>query len=489
MITVEAQEATKIAWRPVAAVTAALAVLLAAFSGRYGYNVDELYYRLLGTRGPAWGYVDQPPLVPLLTNISTAVFGDTVIGMRIPAILCAAAVVVLGVLITAELGGGVRAQVLSAVCLAGSALVLGLGHVFVTSTMDVVGWCAVMLFVLRALLRQDGRWWLAAGAACGVAIYSKYVILLLPVTVLLGMVLAGPRKPLRDKWLYAGIGLGLLIGAPNLVYQVTHGLPQLDMAEVLGATDGPTNRIVFVPSLLLVLGPALTPIWITGLVRLVRDPRLRAVGVAFPLMCVQLVIGGGRPDYAGGFLLTLLAAGCIPAERWMARVPWRRAGLAAALGLSTVVQVLVALPVLPRETLASFPLNNISLESVGWPELASQVKQVYDALPPGERARAVVLTRNFGEAGALDRYAPGLAVYSGHNELHRWQPPASADVVVAVGFSPGELATSFTSCAEAGRVDNGLGVENAEQGKPIAVCRGLRAPWAQLWPSYHYLSG
>ncbi len=467
-----------------------VALVQVLLSARYGYNVDELYYRLLGNRGFAWGYTDQPPLTPAVVRSSIVLFGDTVVAVRVPAALCAAAVVVLGAMITAELGGSPRARVFAALGLSTSFLVLSVGHVMVTTTLDVVAWCAVLLFVVRALVRGDDRWWVAAGAVCGIASYAKYVVLLLPVSLVVALALVGPRRMLVDRRFLAGVAVALLLGAPNLVYQVVNDFPQLRMAEALGATDGSFNRVIFLPTLLLVLGPLAAVVCVAGCVRLLRDRAVRAVGVAALVALVLTVVGGGRPDYVGGVLIGLFAAGCVALDRWSGRGR-RIAPLAVAFAGTSALQVVLALPVLPERALSAVPVNNISTESVGWPELAEGVTRAYRSLPPGERHRAVVLAHNIGEAGALDRFGQDLpTVHSGHNELHSWGPPPEhADVVVAVGFTDDRLTSDFHRCDVVDHVDNGVGLDNAEQGMPITVCRGRSEPWAQSWPAYHYLSG
>ena len=101
------------------------------------------------------------------------------------------------------------------------------------------------------------------------------------------------------------------------------------------------------------------------------------------------------------------------------------------------------------------------------------------------------MTTNYGEAGAIARYGPGVglpAPLSGQNEL--WflaQPPTTPVVVVAVGRGASAIAGRNATCVVAARLDNEVDVDNEEQGEPISVCRDARLPWSQVWHQFqHY---
>ncbi|GGN03921.1 hypothetical protein GCM10011609_48830 [Lentzea pudingi] len=486
---------TGIAWRPVGFVVSIVSVVQAVFLGNYGLTADELYFRMLGDR-PGWGYTDQPAALPLLARFGAAVFGDSAWGVRVPALLCGAAVLVLLAVITAELGGGRRAQLLTVVAVASSPLGWGVGHFLLTTSVDMVVWCAAVLFTLRALLRGDGRWWIHAGITCGLGLYVKYMILLLPLVWLVSIALLGPRSAFRDRRLYLGMALGLVIGLPSLLYQVTHGWPQLEMAAALGREEGAENRSLFLTNMIVLLGPAVLPVWISGVVGLFRWKHwrpVRGLAPAFLLaLALVLLVQGGRADYTAGFLLAVTAAGAVVADRWISRARWRPFVLFGAIGLLAVPQFLLTMPVLPEKLFARYPVASLSVETVGWPAMARQVSEVYKGLPAAERDRAVVLTENFGEAGALHLHGRqfGLpAVYSGHNELYHWGPPPdSADVVIAVGLSRGTFAG--WRCTTAAVYDNGIGLSaSKEQGREILLCRGRPQPWQQWWPAQRRLGG
>lgn len=470
---------------------AAAAVVLTAFSWGYGYHRDELYFRMLE---PAWGYVDQPPLTPLLVRAFSALVADEAWAIRIPATVATVASVLIVALITRELGGGRGAQALCAWAYAFASMPLLFGHVMLTSSIDLVVWPAVTLLIMRALLREQPGWWLAAGVVVGLSMYNKLLIATLLVALGVGLALVGPRRVLWSKWVLGAAALALVIGAPNLIYQTTNDWPQLTMGAALSENNAGEVRVLMWPFLLLLLGPPLVPVWVAGLVALIRRPAWRPVrflAVAFPTLLVLTFLAGSQFYYPIGLLAVLFAAGCVPVAEFVSRSAGWRPVLVGAVAVNAVVSAVIALPLLPQSVLGGSPVPGISQlarDQVGWPTYARQIAQVYDALPADDASRAVVITSNYGEAGAVARYAPTLRVYSGHNELYLMaQPPEDATVVVVVGGQLETVRRHFASCEVAGTLDNLVDVDNEEQGQPIAVCRDPAGGWDAIWPTFqHY---
>ncbi|SDI20490.1 ArnT family glycosyltransferase [Nonomuraea jiangxiensis] len=475
-----------ISWRTAGPIAGVVVVTLLLLSPWYGYHRDELYFRLLG-QSPAWGYFDQPPLTPLLARLSTTLFGDTIVGLRVVPALCAGLLILLGTAITRELGGDRSAQTLAAAGLGTGMFPLVAGHTLLTQSADFVFWTACMLFVLRALLRGDGRWWVAAGAVAGAATFNKHLIVLLitglatGLLISVGLAVKGPRAVFADRWFWSGALLAAVIASPNLLYQATHGWPQLAMAATLSEQE---NRIMFVPMLVALLSMGGFVIAVAGWLWLRRRQETRALAIASLVTILLGLVSGGRADYVAGSVIFAFVAGCVPVTAWTrSRVARRRTVWWGLLG-SSVIGIAVALPLLPLPAL-NFSPNEVSRESVGWPRFVAQVAGVHRRLPAG----TVVLTSNYGEAGALDRFAPGIPVYSGHNELwYQGPPPETARTVVAVGMPPAGLRARFGSCASAGVIDLGTGVANEEQGLPITVCSGLRTSWKTAWPDFKHAS-
>src|SRR5579871_3894200 len=164
---------------PVAAL-ATLIVHLAA-NPHYGFFRDELYFIICGFH-PAWGYVDQPPVVPLLAA-GSQLFGHSLFALRaIPAIFAAAGAYVTCRL-AMELGGGIFAQVLATLAFLAAGVLESFGAKVGPDMVGLWLWPLAALYVLRIVKGADPRYWIAAGATIGVAIESKYSVVFFAVAL------------------------------------------------------------------------------------------------------------------------------------------------------------------------------------------------------------------------------------------------------------------------------------------------------------------
>src|SRR5579875_3625761 len=144
-----------VAWRPLAALCVAFLALLIVVSDGYGYHRDELYFIAIGGH-PAFGYVDQPPLVPLLAHAIDAASGHSLVWLRVAPAVAGAVVVLVTGLLAREFGGGRAVQLLAAAAMAVSGFTLGTSHLMSTTTFDLLAWTVLIWLVVRAL-RTGGR--------------------------------------------------------------------------------------------------------------------------------------------------------------------------------------------------------------------------------------------------------------------------------------------------------------------------------------------
>lgn len=472
-------------------IAAAACAVEMAVSARYGYHRDELYFLQAGQH-PALGYVDQPALTPLAARAMAALTGGTLAGLRLLPALLLAAMVCLTAAMSRLLGGGRPAQLIAALATACCGEYLAASHLFTTTTLDFAFWALGWYLLLRLLRSGEPRWWLAIGACVGVGGSAKWTIGVLAAAVLAGCLLTPARALLRSRYACAGAVLAAALASPDVIWQASHGWPNLAVFDALHGQAG-HNIAVYWPAQLLYTGLALTPVWLAGLWWCLHDPaarRYRPAGIAALIVLAVFFAAGGKPYYGGGVFTFLFAAGSLPVAGWLAGRRARQAAAVALLAASTAVTLPIALPVLPARVLATVPLQRINYdlaETIGWSQQVGLVARLYHALPPGQRATTAILAGNYGEAGAIDRYGPAAGLppaFSGSNSLWFWGPPPARDSsVIAVNMDPALLRRLFRHIRQVGVFRNGLQVSDDEQGAVIDEASGLRRPWRTAWPS------
>jgi hypothetical protein len=130
---------------------------------------------------------------------------------------------------------------------------------------------------------------------------------------------------------------------------------------------------------------------------------------------------------------------------------------------------------------------------IGWPEVASTVAQVRDALPAADHASVGIIAGDEGEAGAVNLYgcAYGLprAISGMNSNWLRGYGDPPPQIVIAVRMDREFLYRNFASCRWAARLGNPNGVVNDAIGKynDLYVCGPPLKGWPEFWKHFqHY---
>ncbi|MFP4553850.1 MAG: ArnT family glycosyltransferase [Actinomycetota bacterium] len=185
-------------------IAAFLAVVLLVLAPRYGWHRDELYFLEAG-RHLAWGYVDQPPLTPLLARIADTLASGNLVVLRFLPAVAAGATVAVGAATVREMGGRRRSQIAGAGVLATGGFLMGTGHLLSTATFDLLAWIIVLWLTARMLRTRQPRWWIPIGLVAGVAMLNKSLVVMLGVAIVIGLAAARRWDLLRSPWIIAGL--------------------------------------------------------------------------------------------------------------------------------------------------------------------------------------------------------------------------------------------------------------------------------------------
>src|SRR5216684_3640522 len=459
-----------------------------ATNGTLGFHTDELYYLACG-RHPALGYVDFPPIVPLLARLETGLLGVSPWTLRLLPSLLGGFLTVLSALYVRRLGGSLLLQGLALLGAIAAPFLLGTNWVFQTVTFDQVTWMVGLYWFLCLVLDGRRRHWILLGITLGIGLEVKFTIVGLVLGVAIAVLLTPSlRMELRTKYPWIAAGLVLLIWAPNLAWQVAEGFPSL--IYITNHRGGANGSLVYLIEFGVYFS-FLIPLWLAGMISLFRSPRLRPIGVAsaVPLLLFLFV---GKSYYAAGTIPIAMAAGLLAISR--IERPRLRAGLEIAVAVTSMVEIVVffflVVPVTPPDRIHATRLdtvNEVFADSVGWSDVAKQVVTIYWSLPESERSSTVIISAYYGVPGALQVYvdpARRPAAYSPQLSDWYWLPrDLSPTYALMIDYRPSDVEWMCNSPTLIGHLTVPYQVMGLEQGAPITFCplkASIQTDWGRL---------
>jgi len=457
------------------AVAVAALELATAWTPPYGLFHDELYY-WAGAQRLALGYVDHPPLAPWVLAASTALLGDGRLAFRLVPALCFGGTVLLTGRMAQRLGAGSFGQVLAGLSVAVMPVLLVLFSFYSVNALEILLWTATTFLLVELLRTGNDRLWLGIGVLAGIGLLDKHTFALLGAGIAVGILATPLRAQLRSRWLWIGGAIALLLALPNLLWNAQYDWPSLAFYRSRPAVDLPATLAEALELQILGANPANLLVWLPGALFLLFSRRARPyrpLGIAFVTLFVVILLSGHRrADRIVGIYPVVLAAGATAWDQWRGR-GYRgvRIALVGALLAFGALVLPTSLPILsPRavgeyfEALGEKP--EIETSDVGqaiplyfagrldWERFADQVAETWEALPPGEQERAVMLAPHWVFASVLEYYGRDRGfppVVAPHNAYWFWREDAAGhDVVLAVAIPADVLARDFAETRELG---------------------------------------
>lgn len=469
-------------------------------NNQYGFHRDALAF-LDNGQHLAWGYVAYPPLTPFIGRLGLELFGLSLVGIKSLAALAQCVGMVLTGLMAKELGGGRRAQVVAAVAAAISLTSLIMSTLFQYISFDYLWWVLILYCLIRLLKSDDARWWLGIGAGIGLGMMTKYTVLFLVAAIVITVLLNGRlRAHLKSPWLWVGAGLSLLIFLPNLLWQIQHDFVSLEFLQAIRARDIEIGRAegYLSQQFFVNLNPLTLPLFLLGLYYYFFSPagaRYRLIGWIYLITLALFGLSQGRFYYMAPAYPMMLAGGAVFGERWLATISPKRQKLVGRLNaglllVGGIIGIALALPIAPVNSGlwdVTSDIHDNFVEQIGWEEMAQNVAGIYDQ-EAANYTTLGILTRNYGEAGAINLYGPRYGLPTAISPVNSYwlrgygsNPP---DAVIALGFSQESLDPFFTNCRIVGKNENSQNVANEETmfHPDIFLCEQPLRPWEEVWP-------
>jgi 4-amino-4-deoxy-L-arabinose transferase-like glycosyltransferase len=358
------------------------------FATSYGYFRDELYYIVSGTQHLSLGYVDFPPHIAYVAAFLNLISKDSLFSIHVVPALNEAILVFVAGMITRELGGGRKAQILAAISTLVSFGFLAFGSLFTPDSFDSLWWSLLAYLVIRIVKRREPKLWILAGLVVGVGLLTKLTIFFFVAVLLISFLLIpSSRKYLRTKWVAVGGLLSVAFIIPMTYWNYANGWPMIHFyLEFRGDVSGggPLNFFLTQLELISILN---APIFILGLYFYLKSKEgngLRPLGLAYLVLLAFMIVLNLKVYYLMPFYPMLFGGGAILIERssfqkrgffrWFGSKPFIACLIVVAMLLAPVVMPILSPPTFIR-TYGASDYQLVDADRFGWSMMVSNLSQ------------------------------------------------------------------------------------------------------------------
>ncbi|MGE5682146.1 MAG: ArnT family glycosyltransferase [Bacillota bacterium] len=454
-----------------------LLVYISSFVKAYGFFIDEFYYIACASR-PAMGYVDHPPLAPLILTAFQSLFGNSLYAIRIlPALALASSVFLTGML-TRETGGKRFSQSLASLSMASIPVAVAFAGFYSMNAFEPVIAIVLLYIFIKIIKYADAKadeiktdeiktdeiktddvkakpaglynhpsLYIWAGIVMGLGVMNKHTFVLFIFALLLSLFFTGRWRLVINKWFFASSVIAFLIVLPNIIWQVVNDFPSLEFYRNISLNKNVyTPPLEFIKGQIIAMSFTVLPVWLAGVIFLLFSKRVnkyRFMSVLFILLFLFMMLSGtSRFDRLLFAYPAVLAGGAMFYEMILTKynLKWLKGAAMIIVAAGLIIALPLILPYYSYDYVGSHvkklginteiekgkkpPLPQLLADRIAWKDKFDLVLKAWYSLPQNERSGALIAAGNYGQAGAIEYYSQNIPdfprVVTAHNNYYLW---------------------------------------------------------------------
>jgi hypothetical protein len=486
--------------------TAAKLFLHIIFSGEYGYFRDEFYY-IACSENLAFGYVDHPPLIALITKISILLFGSSLESIRFISAASGASILLISGFLIKKISGSRFAILIGMIAILFSPVLLASNHTLSMNPFDQFFWTLAIYLLVVIFDDKKDRIWILFGIIIGIGLQNKYSIPFLLFGLFIGAVLTTKRKYFKNKFFLIGALTAFLIVLPNLVWQFINGFPTLEFASNAAEFKNTIlSPISFISDQFLEVHPSSFILILIGILFLFFSPRLEKYKLfawCYITILIVMILTNSKTYYLAALYPAMISFGAISLSYLLEnkKYLWLRYSLASFILPLYLLVLPMAIPVLPVEIYVKYAdklgieisssdqyepglLPQHYADMFGWENMAETAADVYNSLPEDERDKCGILTGNYGEAAAINFYRDTYNLpkaISGHNNYWYWGCGLySGEVMIVLGIGLKSAMDIFEEVEPVDIISSNYAMPY-ENNLPVYICKKPKFNNEKIW--------
>lgn len=401
---------------------------------------DE-YLHLDLANHPAWGYMSVPPVTSWIA-MAIKFLGNDMFWVKFFPALFGAFTMFFCWKIVEELGGRLFAKVIVALAVLFSVL-LRINTLFQPNSFEILAWTAAFYFLVRYLHRGTVVNLYVLAFVFAIAFLNKYNVMFPMAGIGLAWLLVPERRLLWTPHLAGAAVLFLLLIAPNIYWQYTHGIPFVKhMRELADSQLVNMERSNFIKEqVFFFMHPLfLSVLAVIGFIKFRPFYPYRVFPLGIVITLGIYIWFHAKGYYAAGLYPALLAFGAVYLDQrtYTRNRIWRPVTL-VLVGALFIPFLLIAFPYTSAETMAASPekyrrlgllrwedgkehaLQQDFADMLGWREMAYLTDSAFSLVK--EKSMTLILANNYGQAGAINYYgSTGLQTVSFDADYLYWFP-------------------------------------------------------------------